>query len=62
VSEDTWPDGFYFIGELRRAVGLFDGAMEISPKEAWEQAIAEVERVREIASQGYCRACEERNR
>lgn len=57
---DSWPDGFYFIGELRRVTGLFDGAMDKSPKEAWEEAVAEVSRIRDIAEHGYCWACEEK--
>ena len=57
VTED-WPDGFYLIGELRRAVGLFDGAMSKTPREAWEEAISEVERICDVAQSGKCWVCE----
>lgn len=50
------------VRELRETVGLFAGAMPITPKEAWEQALAEVTRLREIAEQGYCGACQDRER
>jgi hypothetical protein len=33
--------------ELREALGMFAGAMPITPKAAWDQAIAEVRRIRE---------------
>ena len=56
------PDLIDLVQELRGAIGLFDGAMSISPKEAWEEAIREVQRVREVAVNGYCWKCEERAR
>lgn len=51
VGGDTYkpePTTFDLIAELRRAVGLFGGAMSITPKEAWEEAIAEVRRLRAV--------------
>lgn len=33
------------VQELRRTVGLFDGAMAITPKQAWEEAIDVVQRL-----------------
>lgn len=36
------PHPIDLCAELRRAVGLFDGAMPKSPKEAWDEAIARV--------------------
>jgi hypothetical protein len=35
--------------ELRRVLGLFDGAMPISPKEAWEEALDHVRYLRSVA-------------
>ena len=46
------PDLIDLVQELRRTVGLFDGAMPISPKQAWEEAIAEVERLRMVGHGG----------
>ena len=46
--------------ELRRAVGLFDGAMPISPEQAWNEAISEVTEMRRSALDGKCWVCEER--
>ena len=37
-----WPDGMEMIRQLRKAAGLFDGAMPITPKAAWEEAVAVV--------------------
>ena len=37
-----WPDGFWFIEQLREAVGLPTCALPISPQQAWEEAIAKV--------------------
>jgi hypothetical protein len=44
------------VQELRRAVGLFDGAMTITPKAAWEEALEVVRNLR----RGYCPRCYER--
>lgn len=38
-TADTEPDKFFFIRELRDAVGLFSGAMGITPQRAWEEAM-----------------------
>lgn len=46
MSEPTPID---LVVELRKAAGLFDGAMPISPKEAWEEAIAVVKYQRHLA-------------
>lgn len=40
-----WPTGHSMIVQLREALGLFAGAMPISPQRAWEDALAEVRRV-----------------
>jgi hypothetical protein len=37
---DDWPDGMEMIRQARRALGLFDGAMPITPQQAWEEALA----------------------
>jgi hypothetical protein len=42
---DPWPDGFWFIEQLREAVGLPVCALPITPKRAWEEAIAQVRRL-----------------
>lgn len=42
-----WPSGHEMIVQLREALGLFAGAMPISPQRAWEEALAEVRRLRE---------------
>jgi hypothetical protein len=44
-----WPEPIEFIRQLRRTVGLFDGAMPITPKQAWEEAL---DRVR-VAMEGH---------
>lgn len=44
------------VRELRRAVGLFDGAMAITPKQAWEEALEVVRNLR----RGYCPVCYEK--
>jgi hypothetical protein len=44
------PNHQDLIHELREAVGLFAGAMGITPKEAWEQAIDEVRGLRGVAT------------
>jgi hypothetical protein len=58
----TPPDRIELVQELRRAIGLFDGAMPITPKEAWEEAIAEVVRLHTIAVSGWCYQCEQKAR
>lgn len=42
-----WPTGHEMVVQLREALGLFAGAMPISPRTAWEEALAEVRRLRE---------------
>ena len=44
------PSPIDLVQELRQALGLFYGAMAISPKEAWEEALDEVKRV--VAASG----------
>lgn len=44
------PDVIDLIRELRREVGLFDGAMPITPKQAWEEAIERVRNMRALES------------
>lgn len=39
-----WPTSHEMIVQLREALGLFAGAMPISPQQAWEEALAEVRR------------------
>lgn len=41
-----WPDGMEMIRQVREALGMFAGAMSITPKVAWEQAL---ERARGLA-------------
>ena len=43
------PTIFDLIAGLRRTVGLFDGAMPITPQQAWEEALREVRRLRRAA-------------
>jgi hypothetical protein len=45
LKDEDWPDGMEMIRQLRDAVGLFSGAMPISPKQAWEDAIARVKQL-----------------
>lgn len=52
------PDRLDLIRELRQVLGLFSGAMSISPKQAWEEAIDEVRGLR----QGRCASCMENDR
>jgi hypothetical protein len=54
----TEPSLIDLVQELRRTVGLFDGAMPVTPKEAWEEAIREVEKL----VQGRCYRCVEKDR
>lgn len=42
-----WPTSHSMIAQLREALGLFAGAMAISPKQVWEETLAEVRRLRE---------------
>lgn len=46
TPDRMYPHSIVLCAELRRAVGMFDGAMPISPRQAWDEAIA---RVRELA-------------
>ena len=48
-DSDAWPEPIEFVRKLRNMVGLFDGALPISPKAAWEEAL---DRVR-IALDGH---------
>lgn len=41
------PDPRDLVRELREALGMFAGALPYSPKQAWEEAIAEVRRIRQ---------------
>lgn len=47
-SPPTTMREFELIRELRRTVGLFDGAMPVSPKAAWDEAIRKVERLQRL--------------
>jgi hypothetical protein len=47
------PEIIDLVRELRETLGLFAGAMPISPKEAWEEAIREVVRLRRIEHARY---------
>ena len=42
-----WPTSHSMIVQLREALGLFAGAMPITPHQAWKDALAEVRRLRE---------------
>lgn len=37
-----WPDGHTFIRELLEALGRYSGAMSVTPKEVWDNALADV--------------------
>ncbi len=50
------------VQELRRTVGLFDGAMPVTPKAAWDEAIGEVALMRRLAEEGKCWVCVENTR
>lgn len=41
------PDPRDLVRELREALGMFAGALPYSPKQAWEEAIADVRRIRQ---------------
>jgi predicted naringenin-chalcone synthase len=41
-----WPTSHSMIVQLREALGLFAGAMPISPATAWTEALGEVRRLR----------------
>lgn len=43
------PTIFDLIAALRREVGLFDGAMPITPQQAWEEALDRVRQLRDAA-------------
>jgi hypothetical protein len=49
-----WPSSHEMIVQLREALGLFAGAMPISPQQAWEGALAEVRRLRTEPCSGAC--------
>jgi hypothetical protein len=51
-TERSEPTLIDLVQELRHAVGLFDGAMTITPKQAWEEAIAEIKRLRHSTGRG----------
>lgn len=40
------PNPIDLVKELRQALGMFSGAMSISPKEAWDEAIEQVKWLR----------------
>lgn len=42
-AEESQPTLKHLVHDLRGALGMFNGAMPISPKEAWEEAIAKVQ-------------------
>ena len=42
-----WPPGHSMLMQLREALGMFAGAMPIPPRQAWEEALAEVRQLRE---------------
>jgi hypothetical protein len=50
---DSEPTTHDLIVELRDALGLFSGAMPISPKQAWEEAIDTVTEL----THGRCWVC-----
>lgn len=47
LDERGQPHPQDLIADLREALGLFAGAMPVTPQEAWEEAINEVHRLRE---------------
>jgi hypothetical protein len=55
VTVDDWPDGMAMVRQLREALGLFSGAMPISPKEAWDEALDAARNLK----LGYCWKCME---
>lgn len=55
-SKQSWPDGMEMIRQAREALGMFAGAMPITPQQAWEEAL---DRMCGLA-QGRCWACMER--
>lgn len=46
---DLQPHPIDLCQELRKAVGLFDGAMVCTPKEAWDEAIARAKDLAKLA-------------
>ena len=45
-QSDSWPEGMEFIRQAREALGLFSGAMPITPQQAWEEALEHMRRLR----------------
>jgi len=45
-TADGWPTGREMVTQLREALGLFTGAMPRPPQKVWEEALAEVRRLR----------------
>lgn len=39
------PTPLELVVELRRTLGMFDGAMDKTPKAAWEEALSEVRKL-----------------
>lgn len=37
--QEGWPDGMEMIRQAREALGMFAGAMPITPQQAWEEAL-----------------------
>jgi hypothetical protein len=52
-EHDSEPTTHDLIVELRETLGLFSGAMPVSPKQAWEEAIDTVAKL----TQGRCWVC-----
>jgi hypothetical protein len=52
VSAATgWPDGMEMIRQVREAVGLFAGAMPITPQQAWQEALETLDRLTALAEE-----------
>lgn len=47
------PEAIDLIRELRTALGLFDGAMPVAPKDAWDEALGVARKL----TTGRCWAC-----
>lgn len=47
------PEAIDLIRELRTALGLFDGAMPVAPREAWDEALGVARKL----TTGRCWAC-----
>ena len=54
VSSPTTERELWMVGELRRSLGMFDGAMPISPAVAWQQAIDELGRRLQLSEGRPC--------